>query len=188
MIPDLGVSMEERPYGARWSFDEDPGQPQPPPPRRNRSRAPWWQRRGAQLGAGAVVLAGAGVGVGLALGSHDSNATPSQVHVWGSLTIAGFNFTDTENPTNSFDGDTCTTTGGYDDISAGAAVVIGGPTGQIGVGALGAGTISNGTCSFDFDVPVPSGLSVYTVTISHRGTQSFTPDQLAGGVRLSLGN
>jgi hypothetical protein len=186
--------MDERPY---WTVD--PPEAEPPEadtPLRTRGRAhtrpPWWRKPAVTAAAG-IVLAGAGVAVGVALTSHapdSSTDTSPQTHVWGSIAITGFNFTDTQNPTDSHTGDACKTTSGYDDITEGAAVVIGGPTGQIGVGALSGGSISNGNsaCSFSFDVAVPSGLSVYTVTISHRGTQTFTPDQLTGGVRLSLGD
>lgn len=186
--------MEERPY---WTTE----QPELEAPLRRRAtppRAPWWRRPAVLAGAAAVVLAGAGVAVGMSLGSHGSGAsgpppagsgdTSSQVHVWGSLTVAGFNYIDSQRPGENYSGDTCTTIGGYNDISAGTAVVIGGPTGQIGVGALSAGAISNGGCVFDFDVPVPAGLSVYTVTVSHRGTQTFSPDQLQGGIQLSIGS
>jgi len=193
--------MEERPY---WTTEQPEIEaPDGEPPLRRRARAPralWWRRPAVAASAAAVVLAGAGVAVGMSLGSHDSGAsgpppassgdTSSQVHVWGSIAITGFNFVDTEQPTNSLTGDTCATTSGYDDITQGAAVIIGGPTGQIGVGALGVGSISNGrsACSFSFDVAVPAGLSAYTVTISHRGTQTFTADQLQGGIRLTLGD
>ena len=57
----------------------------------------------------------------------------------------------------------------------------------LGVGALSGGGISNGAYVFSFDVPVPSGQSVYTVTISHRGTQTFTADQGSAADRALAG-
>lgn len=187
--------MEERAYGAEWSVEPSDDDEYSELPRRRRPRTPLWRRPVVWGAAAAVVLAGGGVAAGMALGSHGSGPAPTgaadtsgHAHVWGSLTITGLHFIDTQNPNNNFNGDQCKAVNGYDDIATGTAVVVGGPTGQIGVGALSDGTVSNGTCSFSFDVPVPSGLSAYTVTISHRGTQTFTPDQLDGGIRLSLGD
>lgn len=43
------------------------------------------------------------------------------------------------------------------------------------------------SCAFDFTTMVPAGLSEYTVTVSHRGTQVFTLAQVqAGEVQLKL--
>lgn len=180
--------MEERPYWTTEAPEVEAPDTEPPLPTRGRPRVPLWRRPVVLAATAAAVLAGGGIAVGMSLDSRGSASTSSQVHVWGSITITGLNSIDTQNPTNSLDGDACEAATGYDDITAGAAVVIGGPTGQVGIGALGTGVIDAGRCTFSFDVPAPSGLSVYTVTISHRGTQTFTPDELAGGVRLSLGN
>jgi len=75
--------------------------------------------------------------------------------------------------------------GGYSDISAGTAVTIGDQTGAtIAVGQLDAGRAIGDSASFDagcvfaFDVKAPGGRTEYTVTVSHRGTQVFTPDQI----------
>ena len=91
-------------------------------------------------------------------------------------------------------GDTCVALGGYSDISEGTAVTVGGSTGQtLNIGSLSRGTIIGqsgqpASCQFAFSVFVPSGQSLYTVTISHRGTQTFTPDQVAAGISLTLGS
>lgn len=171
------------------------------PPRRNRT--PW-----LVVGAAVVVL-GAGVGIGTAVG-HGSSSTPAAASssaeplaLAGTITVP-FLGTDLFAPqavdqstgtgAAPLAGDTCTTTGGFTDISQGAAVTIGGPDGKtIAVIALSAGTVagdagSTAQCRFDFDTSVPPGLSEYTVTISHRGTQVFTPEQVREGqVALTLG-
>lgn len=81
---------------------------------------------------------------------------------------------------------------GYTDISAGTAVTIGDQTGQtIGIGALGPGKLTGDgaqrICQFAFNVTVPAGKTTYTVTISHRGTQSYTPAQVEQVLDVTLG-
>lgn len=152
--------------------------------------APLWRRRRVQL-AGAAVLAAAGVGVYFALSGS------GQVHVRGTLQLGPLSAVDTTNFDHAANGDACTAGQGYSDISAGTTVVVGGSTGQtLAVGALSAGVERNvdnslglavGDCVFSFDVTVPGGQSAYTVTISHRGTQTFTPAQVANGIALTLG-
>jgi hypothetical protein len=172
--------------------------------------APWWRQPGPAILAGAVIIA-AGVGIGIALtgGSGSTPAAaasttgPPSINMHGSLTIP-FITTDLFNP-NAHDttvsateapriGDPCEALGGYSDISTGVAVTIGGSSGQtLAVGALGAGSVAgqpgqSASCEFTFNVDVPGGQSLYTVTISHRGTQTFTPDQVAAGISLTLGS
>ena len=44
------------------------------------------------------------------------------------------------------------------------------------------------SCSMSFEVPnVPDGLSSYSVTVTHRGTQVIPKDQAHGEARLTLG-
>jgi len=113
----------------------------------------------------------------------------------GQISLAPFDAIDSTTGTaiSLHDGDPCTATAGFSDIAEGTAVNIGGSTGQtLGVGALGAGVLrDNGSgilvCQFAFQALVPGGQSIYTVTISHRGTQTFTPDQVAAGISLTLG-
>lgn len=135
----------------------------------------WWRRRPVQLLAAAAAVA-IGLGVYFAVGSG-----PGQVHVRGTLTLAAGGFLPANNG--------CQGDGGYSDITPGTAVMVGGSTGQtLGVGALSTGQEdANSNCVFTFDVAVPAGQSVYTVTISHRGTQTLTADQVANGIALTLG-
>lgn len=184
--------------------------PEPAPVPVAQPAAAWWRQPGPAILLGAVIIA-AGVGTGIALagsggGSAVAAASPSpsasDIDLHGTLTIPFLgtdllspNARDTEaNGTNDVHaGDTCVMVGGYTDISQGAAVTVGGDKGQtLAIGSLAAGTVSGAagqpaSCEFGFDVQVPGGLSLYTVTISHRGTQTFTPDQVAQGIELSLG-
>lgn len=92
-------------------------------------------------------------------------------------------------------GEYCQGAGGYNDIAAGAQVVIYNAAGtQLAIGALGSGsTVSHGpdtlaTCRFRFSVPsVPSGVGPYSVEISHRGKIAFTEAD-ARSIKLSIGD
>jgi hypothetical protein len=160
---------------------EQPAEPQP--------SAPWYRRRNPLIVAAAAVVA-AGIGIGLAL----SNG-PSTIQITGVLALGPFDAIDTTSTTVA-NGDACESSGGYTDITAGTAVVVGNGTGQtIGTGGLQAGIEANvddtlgtpaGNCVFQFAVTVPAGESAYTVTISHRGTTTLTPDQVKNGILLTL--
>lgn len=148
----------------------------------------------------AAIAAAAGVAIAAVALTRHSPSTPAvaaQVHVKGTLTLnSGYldNATGFNAETN---GDPCAGGQGFSDISQGVAVTVGNQTGAtIGVGALSdgavrdvqtTGSVTIGTCVFSFDVPVPGGQGAYTVTISHRGTQTYTPDQVAAGIALTLG-
>ena len=88
----------------------------------------------------------------------------------------------------------CVGTGGYDDITAGANVVVKDQTGRIlGSGQLDEGTSTDAlTCSYPFTVAdVRQDEQQYTIEISHRGgiTESFTELQDAGwSFSLTLGD
>lgn len=148
-----------------------------------------WRRKPVQI-AGIVAIFAAAAGGWIA-----SSGGTAQIHVRGTLSIGPLGSVDSTG--TAANGDQCETGQGYSDISAGTAVTIGGGTGQtLAVGALSAGVESDvdtsagmplGTCVFSFDVVVPGGQNAYTVTISHRGTQTFTPQQVAAGIRLTLG-
>jgi hypothetical protein len=168
----------------------------PPAPPLRPVRGAWWRTPVPLAGVAVVVVA---VGVGAYFAGHataPSAATASGaaaaagggIHVRGTLALPALGFIDTSNSGQGADGDSCQATSGYDDITSGAAVTVGGQTGQtLGVGALSSGGISSGQCVFSFDVSVPAGQSVYTVTISHRGTQTFTAEQVQQPIALSLG-
>jgi hypothetical protein len=158
---------------------------------------------------GAVVVLGAGIGVGVALSGSSApvkaaaaaSSGPAQIEMDGALTIPFLGSdlnAQAEAPGSTGgsvnQGDPCVTLGGFTDITAGAAVNIGDSTGKtVAVGALEAGTVAaqadqSAACEFDFAIQVPAGLSEYTVTISHRGTQVFTPEQVHDGqVKMTLG-
>jgi hypothetical protein len=177
------------------------------PPNRTRTSAP--NRTPWLVGGVAVLVLGAGVGIGLGLGGHGSGGSPAAsasptspatLSMFGSITVP-FLGADLFAPQASDPdatgapgiGDPCITAGGFTDISAGTAVTIGGPDGKtLTVTALEAGRVTGAAgspaqCTFDFDANVPDNLSEYTVTISHRGTQVFTPEQVrSGGVDLTL--
>lgn len=154
--------------------------------------APAWQRKRPLIAAGIVVVAAAGIAIGVA-----TTSGPGTVQIHGVLALGPLAAIDTATGTPA-DGDTCQAESGYDDITAGVAVVVGNGTGQtIGTGALQAGVEANvdnsagtplGNCSFQFSVTVPAGESTYTVTISHRGTQTLTPHQVQNGILLTLGD
>jgi len=192
--------MEERAH-ADVEFEE----PEPPLPRRGRPRAPRW-RSPAAIGASIVVVLGVGVAVGFLIGpggaapAATASSSPPAVDVHGEIRLA---FIASDLSLNARDevadglayahvGDPCTALGGYSDISAGTAVTIGGSQGQtLAVGALSAGSLGgqpglSATCDFTFSVQAPGGQSLYTVTISHRGTQTVTPADLADGITLTL--
>lgn len=156
---------------------------------------PIWRRRPAQIIGAAVVIAAIG-----AYFAFRANSTP-QITVTGvigvpmdDLTTVTVNALDSTGAASPIAGDACTTVSGYTDIAQGTAVTIGGANGSaLAVGALGAGTVVGSqelaqACSFPFSVTVPGGQSEYTVTISHRGTQVFTPQQVAQGIVLTLGD
>lgn len=185
----------------------EPGEPESAAPSPSHDRAAWL------IAGGAVAVLAAGIGIGIGVAGHGTPATapaaaettsaPTTILLSGSLTVP-FLGTDLFAP-QALDpsqapsgapmlGDPCITQGGFTDITAGAAVTVGGPDGKtIAVGALEAGQVAGeagqpAQCEFDFAVQVPQGLSEYTVTVSHRGTQVFTPEQvLQGQVKLTLG-
>lgn len=91
----------------------------------------------------------------------------------------------------------CQGAGPYSDLSSGTAVIVANAQGQtVATGQLLAGqTDSNSDASFvdectmPFTVPnVPIGLSNYTVTISHRGSQVVSAAEARSGVELTIGN
>lgn len=187
--------MQEREREDADEFAVPPVWPSAPPAKS--AHGAWWRTPVPLAGAAVAVVA---VGVGAYFAGHETapsastaadaaSAGGASIHVRGTLSLPALGFIDTSNSGQGADGDTCQATSGYDDITGGAAVTVGGQTGQtLGVGALSSGGIANGACVFSFDVSVPSGQSVYTVTISHRGTQTFTADQVQQPIALSLGN
>ena len=150
-------------------------------PVRTRQSAPVTKPRrtfsAAVLAATAVAALGIGFGAGwLSHTSSTSSLATTAVH--GTLTLPDGGYTSV--------GNVCSGSGGYQDISAGVAVTIGDQTGKtLAVTSLQAGTFGGGGCQFAFSAKVTAA-TTYTVTISHRGTQTFTPADVAAGFNLSL--
>lgn len=152
-----------------------------------------WRRRPVRLLVAATAI-GAGLGTYFAINSGG----PGSIHVRGTLRLGPLAAVDMVHPFGAAeDGDVCVSGDGYDDITAGAPVTIGAPSGPaLAVGPLSGGAetdvgdsadAATGFCAFTFDVVVPAGQDMYTVTIGHRGTQTFTPEQIAQGISLTLG-
>lgn len=95
----------------------------------------------------------------------------------------------------------CRGKAGYEDLHEGAKVVVADSTGKtIAIGQLGTGkseTVggsSSGSvvrlvaCRFPIEVrDVPDGGKFYRVTVTHRGAQEYTRDQLREPISLTLG-
>ncbi|WP_194893891.1 hypothetical protein [Catenulispora pinisilvae] len=153
----------------------------------------------AVLAATAVVALGVGFGAGYV--SHtSSSASSSATTASSSATTASSSATTASSsattavhgtltlPDGGYSsvGTTCSGSGGYQDISAGVAVTIGDQTGKtLAVTSLAAGTFGGGGCQFAFSTNVAAA-TTYTVTISHRGTQTFTPADVASGFNMTL--
>ena len=130
-----------------------------------------------------VVGAGA-VGAAWALSSEDqptgSPAKQAAFTLTGTLTVSGTSYSSTD-PRG------CTTSGGYTDISNGAAVTVYDATGTVvAKGTVGIGTdglpLSRRECVFPVTVPsVPQGSKFYQVEISHRGKLTVSADDAMNG-------
>lgn len=94
----------------------------------------------------------------------------------------------------------CAGAGGYSDLREGAAVAVANSSGRtIAIGRLGAGksTTSGGSngsvarlaaCTFPIKVEgVPDGEDFYAVTVTHRGAQQYSREQLKQPIVLTLG-
>lgn len=170
--------------------------PEPPPSRRFRFIDLTMSFiLGAALAALGSFLIDHGSGSSPASATAAPSPAATQIGVSGYITISDISgFTDSSGASFPEAGDHCEGAGGYSDISAGTAVTIGNSAGTtLGTGALGTGTVTSASasdlsCQLPFEVDVPGGQSEYTVTISHRGTQVFTPTQVEGAIQLTLGN
>jgi len=130
-------------------------------------------------------------------GSSASVAAPTTLTVSGSLALRGrIDFIGTGNGDILIDAQgNCQGEGGFNDIKAGAQVVVSDASGKtLALGSLAPGMYdTNATgidipCTFPFTVTgVPSGQSFYGVEIEHRGKQQYTAAQLASPVTLTLG-
>jgi hypothetical protein len=91
-------------------------------------------------------------------------------------------------------GEVCSGTSGFDDVDAGASVVVTNEQGTVvGTGSLGLGSASpGGDCVFNFTVAgLPPEARFYGVEVSHRGKVTFSREQLEQdrwNVELTLGS
>ncbi|MBS2535367.1 hypothetical protein KGQ20_21615 [Catenulispora sp. NF23] len=132
----------------------------------------------AVLTATAVVALGVGFGAGYVSHTSSSASSSATTAVHGTLTLPDGGYSSV--------GTTCSGSGGYQDINAGVAVTIGDQTGKtLAVTSLAAGTFGGGGCQFAFSTNVAAA-TTYTVTISHRGTQTFMPAEVASGFNMTL--
>lgn len=92
----------------------------------------------------------------------------------------------------------CSGTGGFSDITEGAAVTVKDASGKVvAVGRLGVGTPGGveeigsikaaAQCAFVFQVPNVPGSDFYGVEVSHRGQITYSRQQVDGGLQLKLG-
>lgn len=155
-----------------------PYEPPAPPP----SPKPW-QRKPVLIAAAALAAVLVIVVVLLATGVFGGGT----MTVHGSFQVAG-------NPLQSGQN--------YPDISDGTQVVVTDPSGKvIGTSSLSfdakatsvlnktLGSLSHlaGETIYDFTVTVPAGEPRYGITVGHRGTIWFTPQEMSKGPGLSLG-
>lgn len=163
----------------------------------------------ALAGAAAALGLAAGIGLGYALFHSDGTKTPASAAPAATTTAASpagaADFTlggklTLKWSTGAFERNEaglCAGSGGYADITGGAAVTITDQagtviaTGQLGNGSADVDT-STGTpiaCAFSFSVPhVPDGKTFYGVQVSHRGAVQFSTDKAKyGDVALSIG-
>src|SRR5881275_3538031 len=127
----------------------------------------------------AVGMAALAAGFGIGWASHTGG---SKSNVNGGPTVAVHGMLQLGNDAYDSTGTTCYGTSGYNDISGGIAVTIGDQAGKtLAVTSLQPGKFANGGCELDFATQVPAGATLYTVVISHRGTQTFSPADIGGG-------
>ena len=115
-------------------------------------------------------------------GSDAKDAEPKVFDVKGTMTL-------TSESVIGDGGDGCLGSGGYDDMRAGAPVVVFDDAGKkVGIGELEVGQASSTVrCVFNFTVPeVPAGGKIYSIEVSHRGEIPFKPAQ-AKKLSLTLG-
>jgi hypothetical protein len=138
-------------------------------------------REGVFIGAIAVGVAALGLVLGVVAAASTMEITGTfQLVDAGYYGYGGFS-----------SGSACSGRGGYSDIHAGTGVTIADASGAVvATGSLQSGRASSSTtCDFTFTVPdVPAGEDFYQVEVSHRGTLTYTADQLRAGLALSLGS
>jgi hypothetical protein len=153
------------PGGGTWGVE--------PTPKRSRKRL--W----LVAALVAVVVAG-GIAIGLAV----TRSSAAKLQINGTMSLL-----DTSGDGIQVTGDkTCTGSGGYSDIQAGAEVVISDDKGAtLAITHLTGGGGLSISCVFSFAAEVPAGKGFYGVTVSHRGTVKMSEAEVAHAA-VSLGN
>lgn len=154
---------------------------------------------GAVVGAALASLA-VGVGIGYAAfhTSTKTTSTAGAASAPSSGTAASFTLGGTFTlQVGAFENDnpTCKGLDGYSDIAGGTPVVVADETGKtIAVGQLDTGvpqgsnpSVQASSCDFSFSVTVPDGRPFYSVTVSHRGTQTYSTAKAHLPIALTLG-
>jgi hypothetical protein len=139
--------------------------------------------------AASLTTAGCGSTTGAEHPTPASSARPYTVS--GSITLGRGQF---EWGVNGTSDTACYGRGGYDDLAAGAQVVITDPAGKtVAIGQLRTGTATVGddqlatSCDLPFTVPnVPAGLGFYGVEVSHRGRVQYPEAQIRGLLSLTI--
>jgi hypothetical protein len=87
-------------------------------------------------------------------------------------------------------GSICWGTGGFSDIRQGTQVTVTNGAGTtLTTAAFSAGTGNSNQCVFKFSLPITEGENSYIVSVSHRGTQTYTfPTLVTTGINMSLGS
>lgn len=152
----------------------------------------------------------AGAAVLTLLGSGCTIGEPENILVFGSITVPpAFAVDENGNLPSSdeaplVDGGRCFSDDGYDDISEGAQVTVKNGAGEIvGLGGLEGGTqqipydityyeylgSELPICAFRFSFEVPSGQDFYSISIGNdnRGEITYSAEEIAGGIFLTLG-
>ena len=151
-----------------WQTAQAPQQQAPAPQQKRRD--PW--PRVAGLVCAIVVLIFILVAV-----------SPGKTEITGDVSVLG----NTSASTYSTGG-TCSTYGGYSDITAGTSVTVRDASDSIvGIGSLSAGSSNSGSCVFTFSVPDVPDSSFYSIEVSKRGALTYSAEDVeTGNIHQSL--
>jgi hypothetical protein len=160
----------------------------PPPPPIDENTALKKSRRGRRVAIGFLVFAAV---FGGAFGGAKALMAKEETHVInGEFTLID---TDSDYRSISSSGQNCLGTRGYDDIRAGAQVLIKDGDGKpLSTTQLGFGnTLGTSRCVFTFSTDELPKRDFYVLEVSHRGELTFSYDDLVSKnweVSTSLGN
>lgn len=153
-------------------------------------------RRLVMIMTGALVLAGCGGGEpetepAVVTATTTPTPTPDIITITGEIAISQYDSSVTgSNVLDATEGQSCTGDGGYDDIRAGAQVVVTSDGETVAVGELAGGRIrrAGADCWFGFSVEdVPGDRGFYSVEVAGRGELTYPRDEIATPLKLTLG-